>query len=152
VYYNEWLRDRRARRKQGAELIARVRVLLGDADPASFSLGTMRERNQRHGQELWRRWYELRESFLKFGLLGSADERELSKRAATDVALTIQALRNSVDDDVDDADRAKMRQTAKQRREQASSIGSRALCDVGQAARRRESGSIAATNSNPKAR
>jgi hypothetical protein len=119
VYYNEWLRDRRARRKQGAELIARVRVLLGDADPASFSLGTMRERNQRHGRELWRRWYELRESFLKFGLLGSADDRELSKRAATDVALTIQALRNSVDDDVDDADRAKMRQTAKQLREQA---------------------------------
>jgi hypothetical protein len=119
VYYNEWLRDRRARRKQGAALIARVRVLLGDADPASFSLGTMRERNQRRGRELWRRWYELRESFLKFGLLGSADDRELSKRAATDVALTIQALRNSVDDDVDDADRAKMRQTAKQLREQA---------------------------------
>ena len=75
VYYNEWLRDRRARRKQGAELIARVRVLLGDADPASFSLGTMRERNQRHGQELWRRWYELREYFLEFGLLGSEDEQ-----------------------------------------------------------------------------
>jgi hypothetical protein len=112
-------RDRRARRKQGAELIARVRVLLGDADPASFSLGTMRERNQRHGQELWRRWYELREYFLEFGLLGSEDERELSKRAETDVALTIQALRNSVEDDVNDADRANMRQTAKRLRDQA---------------------------------
>jgi hypothetical protein len=119
VYYGEWLRDRRARRNQGAELIARVRVLLEDADPASFSLGTMRERNQRQGQELWRRWYELRESFLEFGVLGSADERELSKTAATDVALTIQALRNSVGDDVDDANRAKMRRTAEQLRGQA---------------------------------
>jgi hypothetical protein len=119
VYFNEWLRDRRARRKHGAELIARVRVLLGDADPASFSLGTMRERNQRHGWELWRRWYELRESFLEFGLLGSDDVRELSKRAETDVALTIQALRNSVEDDVNDAARAKMRQTAKHLRDQA---------------------------------
>ena len=119
VYYGEWLRDRRARRKQGAGLIARVRVLLVDADPASFALGTMRERNLRHGQDLWRRWYELREPFLEFGLLGSSNERELSKRAATDVALTIQALRNSVDDEVDDANRAKMRRTANQLRGQA---------------------------------
>jgi hypothetical protein len=119
VYYNEWLRDRHARRKRGAELIARVRVLLEDTDPASFSLGTMRERNQRHGRELWGQWYELRESFLQFGLLGSADERELSKSAAKDVALTIHALRASVDDEVDDADRAKMRRTAEQLRGQA---------------------------------
>jgi hypothetical protein len=116
VYYGEWLRDRRARRKQGAELVARVRVLLADADPASFSLGTLRARNQAHGRELWRRWYELREPFLEFGLLGSPDERELSKRAATEVAFTIQALRDSVNDALDDDKRAEMRRTAKELR------------------------------------
>jgi hypothetical protein len=116
VYYNEWLRDRRTRRKQGAQLVARVRVLLEDADPASFSLGTMRARNQAHGRELWRRWYELREPFSEFGFLGSPDERKLSKRAGTEVAFTIQALRNSVDDDLDDDQRAEMRRTAKQQR------------------------------------
>jgi hypothetical protein len=63
IYYGKWLRDRRARQKQGAQLVTRVRVLLEDADPASFSLGTMRTRNQAHGRELWRRGYELREPF-----------------------------------------------------------------------------------------
>jgi|SRR5829696_7609651 len=119
VYYGEWLRDRRTWRKQGAQLVARVRVLLQEADPASFSLGTMRARNQGHGRELWRRWRELEEPFLAFGLLGSRDVREFSKQAATDVSFTIQALRNSVDDDVEDANRAKMLQTTKQLRAQA---------------------------------
>lgn len=119
VYYGEWLRDRRAWRKQGAQLVARVRVLLQEADPASFSLGTMRARNQAHGRELWRRWRELEEPFLAFGLLGSPDVRKFSKQAATDVSFTIQALRNSVGDDVDDADRAKVRRTAEQLRGQA---------------------------------
>jgi hypothetical protein len=80
-------------------------------------------RSNRHRRDVrWRvlqRGYELREYFLEFGLLGSEDERELSKRAETDVALTIQALRNSVEDDVNDADRANMRQTAKRLRDQA---------------------------------
>jgi hypothetical protein len=80
IYYGEWLRDLRGRRKEGAELVTRVRVLLEDADPRGFELGTMKERNQRHGRELWARWYKLRQPFREFGLLGSPDLRRQSER------------------------------------------------------------------------
>jgi hypothetical protein len=112
IYYGEWLRDRRAHQKHGAQLIARVRGLLEDADPGAFSLGSMRERNQRHGKLLWRRWRELREPFREYGLLDSPEVRGLTERVATDVALTIQALRDSVDDAFDSGRRAARRRTA----------------------------------------
>jgi hypothetical protein len=119
VYYNEWLVIGALGGSRAPSSLPVCGCCWGTPTRRASPSGTMRERNQRHGQELWRRWYELREYFLEFGLLGSEDERELSKRAETDVALTIQALRNSVEDDVNDADRANMRQTAKRLRDQA---------------------------------
>jgi hypothetical protein len=119
VYYGEWLRDNRARRNRGAQLVTSIRVLLEEADPASFVLGSMQERNQRHGRWLWGRWRELRVPFLEFGLLGSRDVRERTKKAATDVAFTVQALRNAVDDTSDSDSKAKSLKAAKLFREQA---------------------------------
>jgi hypothetical protein len=55
-------------------------------------------------------------ALFEFGLQRSPDKRELCRRVATDVAFTIQALRDSVSDAIDDNERAEMRRRAKELR------------------------------------
>jgi hypothetical protein len=92
VYYGEWLRSRRSRRKQGAELIARIRLLLDDANPKYFMDVENVERNRAHVRTLFERWDEMREEFHVFGEFGSAELRKPTKEVGLSVPVMLRAL------------------------------------------------------------
>lgn len=113
--FTAWLQERRERRRRGAELIARLRVLLMDADPKGvlFSVASDPERATRNGRDLWRRWWELREPFYTFAINSRPAIQQAAKEAATHAALSIQATRNAIDA-TSEPDRSEAKRIAEQ--------------------------------------
>ena len=97
TYYGEWLRDRRANRKLGRQLVARLRGLLDDAKPGPLTLATLKEHHQRHGERLLREWKRLRVPLREFGLESSREIREAVHDTANVVTVALWTRRDAAD-------------------------------------------------------
>lgn len=121
VGFSAWLQERRERRKRGADLIARLALLLMDANPRGlvFLAASDQERAQRSGADLHGRWRDLREPFITFAVNSHPAILRTAKETATRIVLSIQATRDAIDA-VRGPDETSLRRTAEQQYKLAS--------------------------------
>jgi hypothetical protein len=112
--FGVWFQERRDRRNQGMQLLARLHGLVARAQPGVLLFLAQRdqERAERAGREIWDKWRELDEPLRIFAFDAPEPVQRAAKDAATHVALSVEATRRAIEAADDPETRADLKTAA----------------------------------------